>query len=124
MLLKVSCQHNEEMLFSVDILRHDAQHVNISIVTIGLQLIAAKDFKTVSEFFKIYIVIVGIHCNLLHPLIDNLLKFNQYFLFGVDRFQTIIVIVGEYLIEYDKISLILIVISLIRYLLMWTFEFL
>lgn len=60
-------QLRKEVFLSAKVLRNDAQHVNVSVVTIGSQAEATEDLQPIAEGFEVLVLAEGTS-NFPHPL--------------------------------------------------------
>lgn len=60
-------QLRKEVFLSAKVLRNDAQHVNVSVMTIGSQAEATEDLQSIAEGFEVLVLAKGTG-NFSHPL--------------------------------------------------------
>ncbi len=70
MFSEVASKCYEKMLFSIDELWYDYQHIDVSVITIGLESIAAEDFESISKLLEVKVRVFGDIGNVCHPLVD------------------------------------------------------
>lgn len=72
MLAEVVGEDDEEVPLAVDELGHDAEHVDVSVVAVGLEAVAAEHLQPVALFLKVEVGVLGVDCDVVHPLVHNL----------------------------------------------------
>jgi len=68
------------MFLSTEVIGHNAKHIDISVIAVSFKFIAAKNFESIPQNLKINRLIFHTGLNIMHPLINDLTEFNNYFL--------------------------------------------
>lgn len=110
------------MLLSAEILRHYTKYIDISIITIGLQSKATKNFHSIADFLKINDLIFSLDSHTDHPLINNSSQLFDDTCFELSQFIRIIIVLGKNVRNADQILLILLLIALSTDNCKWIFE--
>lgn len=87
----------KEVFFTSEELWHNADHVNVAIIAVGLETVAAEYFEPVLRR-QLFVAMVS------YPLVDNLFEFfNSSFLLG-SGVDAIIVVLFEYLLDDPDVA--------------------
>jgi len=94
------------VFLSIDVLRHDADHIYITVITIRLKLVTTKNLQTKPYLFKLERFVSSRMNTLSNPLIDNRSQLQNYLLFNLHAWFCIIIMSIELLL-YSKLIFLL-----------------
>ena len=82
------------MFFAAKKLGNNAKHVDVAVMAVSFQSIAAKYFQSVAESLKIIGLITALS-HIMHPGIDYLTEFSYNLLFKLNGLNIIIVMLHK-----------------------------